>query len=99
MPPVLSANDKLRLAQRAGTALCMAKDLVDLWEEQGVKIHYRYARALMDACPQTQRGRYIRFPDAWSWWLLNPDFAPFSEKPPKSDTTRPLSHSLAPANH
>lgn len=95
MPPVLSAAEKLRQAQRAGQALCMAKDLVDLFFEQGVTIHYRYARALMDACPHTQRARYISFPKAWDWWLLNPDFQPFSARGDKSDTTGTLSHCLA----
>lgn len=75
--------------------LVMAKELTDLFEQQGVKIHYRYARAIIDQCPNAVRKRYIRFSDAWTWWMLNPDFKPFSGKVAKSATTRPLSQSLA----
>ncbi len=72
----------------------MAKELVDCFAAQGVSFSYRYARALMDVCPLTVRGRYILFSDAWDWWVLNPGFHPFGEKAEKSDTTRTLSHSL-----
>lgn len=77
--------------------LVMAKELVDLFKAQGVEIHYRYARAIVAQCPQTVRRRYIKFSDAWTWWILNPGFQPFSEKGEKSDMTRPLSQSLATA--
>lgn len=69
----------------------MAKELVELFRGQGVDIHYGYARAIIRACPQSVRGRYVHFSEAWSWWVLNPDFLPFSEKGPKSGTTRALS--------
>lgn len=77
----------------------MAKELVDRFAEQGVTIHYRYARALIAQCPRAVRGRYIRFSDAWTWWVLNPGFQPFSGKGEKSDTTRSLSQSLASAGN
>jgi hypothetical protein len=64
--------------------LVMAKELVDLFAQQGVFISYRYARALLARCPQTVRGRYIHFDDAWTWWVLNPGFRPFGEKPGNS---------------
>lgn len=75
----------------------MAKELVDRFAEQGVTLHYRYCRAIIARCPRTVRGRYIKFSDAWTWWILNPGFQPFSEKGEKSDMTRTLSQSLAPA--
>ena len=49
----------------------MAKELTSYFEEQGVRIHYGYARALIRACPLTVRGRYIRPSEAWSWWILS----------------------------
>lgn len=64
--------------------LVMAKELTDLFSQQGVEISYRYARALLARCPLAIRGRYIKFSDAWSWWVLNPGFQPFGEKPGKS---------------
>ena len=80
----------------AGTEkLVMAKELTDLFSRQGVEIHYRYARAIIATCPLAVRARYIRFSDAWDWWVLNPNFQPFSEKGEKSDMTRTLSQSLA----
>jgi hypothetical protein len=72
--------------------LVMAKELTDLFAREGVQIHYRYARAIIAECPQTVRGRYIRFSDAWTWWCLHPGFMPFSEKPEKSALTRDLLH-------
>lgn len=67
-------------APAAPERLLMAKELVDHFEAQGVTIHYRYARAIIAACPAAVRGRYILFSDAWNWWLLNPGFRPFSAK-------------------
>lgn len=58
----------------------MAAQLVWLFREQGVTIHYRYARAIIAACPHSVHRRYVRFSDAWTWWVLNPGFQPFSEK-------------------
>ncbi len=58
--------------------LIMAKELVDCFQSQGVDISYRYARAIIAACPHAVRARYVRFSDAWNWWLLNPGFQPFS---------------------
>ncbi len=72
----------------------MAKELVDRFAEQGVTIGYRYARAIVAQCPTTVRGRYIKFSDAWTWWVLNPGFQPFSEKPEKLTMADTLSHSL-----
>lgn len=72
------------------TALVMAKELVDYFEQQGVRIHYAYARALIRECPATVRERYIHAQDAWSWWVLHPDFKPFGEKPPSHPGTAPL---------
>jgi len=74
----------------------MAAQLVWMFKAQGVNIHYRYARALIAECPLAVRKRYIRFSDAWTWWVLHPDFHPFAEKDEKSDMTCNLSHSLAP---
>lgn len=79
--------------------LIMAKELVDHFEQQGVTIHYHYARAIIARCPQSVRGRYVRASDAWSWWVLNPGFQPFSEKGEKSNTTRALSTALDAARH
>lgn len=73
----------------------MAKELTSYFEAQGVRIHYGYARALIRACPLTVRGRYIRPSEAWSWWILNPDFLPFSEKEEKSAKGLTLSDALA----
>lgn len=66
--------------------LVMAAQLTLLFARQGVHIHYRYARELIKACPHSVRGRYIRFSDAWTWWVLNPNFRPFGEgdKPPQT---------------
>lgn len=75
--------------------LLMAKELVDYFGVQGVEISYRYARAVIAACPRTVRGRYILGSDAWTWWVLNPGFRPFSEKGEKSTMTGTLSHTLA----
>jgi hypothetical protein len=80
-----------------GEKLLMAKELVDHFQAQGVGISYRYARAIIAACPQTVRGRYILGSDAWTWWVLNPGFRPFSEKGDKSTMTGTLSQSLASA--
>jgi hypothetical protein len=60
--------------------LVMAAQLTLLFARQGVHIHYRYARELIAACPHSVRKRYIKFSDAWSWWVLNPGFRPFSEQ-------------------
>jgi hypothetical protein len=79
------------MTKPAQEKLVMAKELTDLFANEGVTIHYHYAREIIAACPQAVRRRYIRFSDAWSWWVLNPGFQPFSEKGPKSDTTRTLS--------
>lgn len=79
--------------------LVMAKELVDLFAAQGVEISYRYARAIIAACPQAVRGRYVLFTDAWTWWVLNPGFRPFSEKGEKSTTAGTLSHTLANADN
>lgn len=66
--------------QQKNEPLVQASQLVWLFREQGVAIHYRYARALIAICPHAVRGRYIHFSDAWRWWILNPGFRPFSEK-------------------
>ncbi len=79
--------------------LVMAKELTDLFAQQGVEIHYRYARAIISRCPRAVRCRYIRFSDAWTWWVLNPGFQPFSAKGEKSAMTRTLSQSLANASN
>ena len=78
--------------QAPAERLVMAKELADLFAEQGVEIHYRYAREIIAQCPQAVRCRYIRFSDAWTWWVLHPGFQPFAEKPLKSDMTRDLLH-------
>lgn len=61
--------------------LVMAKELVDYFAAQGVSIHYAYARAIIRACPQTVRGRYVRPLDAWTWWVLHPECKPFGRAP------------------
>lgn len=68
----------------------MAKELVDYFAEQGIEIHYAYARAIIRECPQAIRGRYVRAAEAWSWWVLHPEFKPFGVKPPALGETRPL---------
>lgn len=73
----------------------MAKELTSFFEAQGVRIHYGYARALIRSCPLTVRGRYIRPSEAWSWWILNPEFLPFSGKEDKSAKGLTLSDTLA----
>ena len=75
----------------------MAKELTDRFAEQGVSIGYRYARAIIAQCPRTVRGRYIKFSDAWTWWVLNPGFQPHSQKPEKLTTTDTLCRSLTTA--
>jgi hypothetical protein len=79
--------------------LVMAKELVDLFKKQGVEIGYRYARAVIAACPRAVRGRYVKFSDAWTWWVLNPGFQPFSEKGEKLTNTGTLSHAQATADN
>ncbi len=74
--------------------LVMAKELTSYFEQQGVHIGYGYARALIRACPLSIRGRFIRPSEAWSWWVLNPDFAPYSEKDGKLETTAALCGAL-----
>lgn len=69
----------------------MAKQLVDYFDQQGIDIHYAYARALIVACPKSIRGRYILASDAWTWWVLHPEFKPFGVKPPRIGETRSLS--------
>lgn len=70
--------------------LVMAKQLVDYFHEQGVDIHYAYARAIIRACPQSVRGRYVKPIDAWTFWVLHPEFQPFGQ-PPAAGDTRSLS--------
>jgi hypothetical protein len=70
--------------------LVMAKELVDFFAAQGIGISYRYARAIIQQCPQSIRGRYILPSNAWTWWVLHPGFQPFGEKARKSDTTGDL---------
>ena len=69
----------------ARTKPIMAKELVDYFAAQGVKIHYAYARALIRACPHAIHGRYIRPIDAWTWWALHPEFQPFGRPPAPGD--------------
>jgi len=68
----------------------MGKELVDYFEQQQITIDYAYARALIVACPASIRYRYIRAGDAWSWWVLHPEFKPFSKKAPQAGATRDL---------
>jgi hypothetical protein len=70
----------------------MAKELVDYFAEQGVAISYRYARAIIEQCPDAVRGRYIWPSVGWTWWVLHPGFQPFGEKPGKSPMTGDLCH-------
>jgi hypothetical protein len=67
--------------------LVMAKELVDLFAAEGVSIGYRYARHIIKKCPQTVRGRYVKFSDAWTFWVLNPGFRPFGEGGDKGGQT------------
>jgi hypothetical protein len=64
--------------------LVMAKELTEYFAAQGVTISYAYARAVIEACPQSIRHRYVRPSDAWTFWVLNPGFRPFG-CPPGSD--------------
>jgi hypothetical protein len=70
--------------------LVMAKELVDYFDQQGISIHYAYARAIIVACPHSIRARYVRANDAWTWWVLHPEFKPFGLKPPVLGRTRDL---------
>jgi len=63
----------------------MAKELVDYFAEQGVTIHYAYARAIIRSCPQSVRARYVRPLDAWTFWCLHPEFRPFGGRPESGD--------------
>jgi hypothetical protein len=72
--------------------LVMAKELVDFFAAQGVGISYRYARAVIEKCPQSIRCRYILPSNAWTWWVLHPGFQPFGEKAQKSTMTDDLCH-------
>jgi len=65
----------------------MAKELVDHFAAQGIEIHYAYAREIIKACPQSIRGRYVKASEAWSWWVLHPEFKPFTERPPTVGAT------------
>jgi hypothetical protein len=56
----------------------MAKALVDYFAQQQIAIHYGYARAIINACPHSIRRRYVRAGDAWTWWVLHPEFKPFA---------------------
>lgn len=63
----------------------MAKELVDYFHEQGIEIHYAYARALIRACPASIRNRYVKPKDAWTFWVLHPEFQPFGRDPEAGD--------------
>lgn len=65
--------------------MVMAKELVDYFARQGVQIHYAYARAIIRACPQAVRARYVRPLDAWTFWCLHPEFQPFGRAPQPGD--------------
>jgi hypothetical protein len=68
----------------------MAKELTDYFAKQKIGIHYAYARALIAACPHSLHGRYVRPSQAWTWWVLHPQFKPFGVKPPRAFGTRDL---------
>lgn len=65
--------------------LVMAKELVDYFAQQGVTIHYAYARAIIRACPQAVRARYVKPIDAWTYWVLHPELKPFGRAPEAGD--------------
>jgi hypothetical protein len=65
---------------RPQAKLVMAKELVDYFREQGVEIHYAYARAIIRSCPASVRGRYVRPLDAWTYWCLHPELRPFGRQ-------------------
>ena len=77
-------------AVAGGEKPVMAKELVDYFQSQGIEIHYAYARAIIRACPQSIRRRYVYASDAWTWWVLNPEFKPFGLKPPQAGATLSL---------
>ena len=57
------------------------KEVQSLFDEQGISYHVKYWRLVIKQCPHSVKGgRYIRWSDVWSWWLLNPDYLPFSRK-------------------
>jgi len=72
----------------------MAKELVDYFKAQGIEIHYAYAREIIKACPHAIRQRYVLPSRAWSWWVLTPEFKPFSERIPQPGDTRPLAEAM-----
>lgn len=57
------------------------KEVQSLFESNGLHYHVRYWRAAMKLCPEAIKGgRFVRWSDIWSWWMLNPDFVPYSRK-------------------
>jgi hypothetical protein len=85
-PSALSSQQAPAFAQAGREKLVMAKELVEYFHEQGVEIHYAYARAIIRACPQSVRTRYVRPIDAWTFWVLHPEFQPFGGPPAAGDT-------------
>lgn len=76
-PSALSSQPAPATAPAAREKLVMAKELVEYFHQQGVEIHYAYARAIIRACPQSVRARYVRPLDAWTFWCLHPELKPF----------------------
>jgi hypothetical protein len=60
--------------------MIMGKELRDAFAQRGITLHYVYCRELIRACPKSVRQRYIKFTDAWDFWVLNPGWQPFSKK-------------------
>jgi hypothetical protein len=86
----MSTQPKQPSRQISPKDLVMAKELVDYFAQQQVTIHYAYARALIVACPAAIRDRYVHAGDAWTWWVLHPEFKPFTERPVRTGVTRDL---------
>jgi len=57
------------------------KEVQSKFEEVGICYHVRYWRFAIKKCPEAIKGgRFVRYSDIWSWWMLNPDFVPYSRK-------------------
>lgn len=74
------------------------KEVKSKFDEQGICYHVRYWRFAIRACPDAIKGgRYVRYSDIWSWWILNPDFVPYSRKLRKVASARAASSAVPPA--
>jgi hypothetical protein len=65
------------------------KEVQSKFEELGICYHVRYWRFAIKACPQSVKdGRFVKWSDIWTWWMMNPDFVPYSRKAEKVALSR-----------